>query len=407
MLWDWLRVCLGAYRDPYASAEKCRYEEYEKDRATTVIVTHAAVHVDYAVGGLLGTGGFGLVKEGLHRQTQSKSALKFVFRKDLSKKDEELFLMEAGILTGLTHAHVVEMRGFYKWEQAYCLAMERMEGGELCEDIVRRVFYSEACARRIILQVLDALAFLHRRGIIHRDLKPENLLLVRRGSEYVKLADFGFAAVLSQPTYKVVEPVGSPGYAAAEVLRVTPYDGQADVFSLGVISFVLLSGYLPFGGVEGTLTQTVNATLEGNPPFDEVQWSAVSDAARDFVEALLSPSPSDRPTAEKAMFHPWMKVQGNTLLSRSLSDRRFGENKPLLEEFQGLQRRRLKAAVGAVVAANRLHKFLAAGHKDRGDEAAGRHGGGKEEDKPAQHEEPMETRDIKRVDGERALYGIR
>lgn len=80
---------------------------------------------------------------------------------------------------------------------------------------------------------------------------------------------------------------------------------------------------------------------------------------------------------------------------------------PLLEEFQGLQRRRLKAAVGAVVAANRLHKFLAAGQKDRRDEAASGHGGGKEEEKPVQHEDPMATRDIKGVDRERAMYGIR
>lgn len=70
-------------------------------------------------------------------------------RKSLNRLGFRSTLTQAGILTGLTHAHVVEMRGFYKWEQAYCLAMERMEGGELCEDIIRRVFYSEACARRV------------------------------------------------------------------------------------------------------------------------------------------------------------------------------------------------------------------------------------------------------------------
>ncbi|CAM9531815.1 unnamed protein product, partial [Hapterophycus canaliculatus] len=181
----------------------------------------------------------------------------------------------AGILTGLSHEHIIEVRDLYKWDLAYCLAMEHMEGGELCEDIIRRVFYSEACARRIILQVLQALAYLHRRGICHRDVKPENLLLRRRGEERIKLADFGLATVLSPPTYKVVEPVGSPGYAAPELLRVIPYDGRADVFSLGVISFVLLSGYLPFGGL--SVVGAVKRTLAGKPFFNEVQWDAVSE----------------------------------------------------------------------------------------------------------------------------------
>ncbi|CAM9120916.1 unnamed protein product [Scytosiphon promiscuus] len=280
--------------------------------------------------------------------------------------------MEAGILTGLAHEHIVEMRNFYKWDYAYCLAMEHMEGGELCEDIIRRVFYSEACARRVILQVLQALAYLHRRGILHRDVKPENLLLRRRGDEAIKLADFGLATVLSRPTYKVVEPVGSPGYAAPELLRVFPYDGKADVFSLGVISFVLLSGYLPFGGASAA--ETVKNTLDGNPSFDDVQWGAVSEGAKDFVKLLLTPDQNKRPTAESAMSHPWMKVHGKTLLTRSLSDRRSGVAKPLLEEFQKLQKQRLKAAVGAVVAANRFHRLLATGCQESSRDGVVSHG---------------------------------
>ncbi|CAN0426595.1 unnamed protein product, partial [Laminaria digitata] len=94
---------------------------------------------------------------------------------------------QAGILTGLKHGHVVEMRGFYKWDKAYCLALEHMAGGELCDDIIRRVNYSEADARNIILQVLDALAFLHLRGIVHRDVKPENLLLVKARGDHIKV----------------------------------------------------------------------------------------------------------------------------------------------------------------------------------------------------------------------------
>eukprot|EP00752_Nemacystus_decipiens_P009559 g8539.t1 len=374
MFLDWLGLCLSGGRAQEITAKR-RYDEFEKERATTVHAINEAVDVDYEIGAVLGRGGFGLVKSGVNRKTQSRCALKFVQRRNLSKKDEELVLMEAGILTGLVHGHVVEMRGFYKWDAAYCLALEHMDGGELCEDIIRRVFYSEACARRIISQVLDALTFLHRRGICHRDVKPENLLLQRRGCEQVKLADFGLATVLSSPTYKVVEPVGSPGYAAPELLRVLPYDGQVDMFSLGVVSFVLLSGYLPFGGAAGNVVEVVQDTLAGNPSFDEVQWSAVSEGATSFVKSLLNPDPGERPTAESATFHPWMRVHGRTLLTRSLSDRRSGQAKPLLQEFQGVQRKRLRAAVGAVVAANRLQKFLAAGEKTRLDEAARSHGG--------------------------------
>eukprot|EP00903_Cladosiphon_okamuranus_P006730 g6566.t2 len=372
MLLDWLGLCLSGWRAHGSTAEH-RYDEFEAERATTVHAINEAVDVDYEVGAVLGRGGFGLVKNGVHRKTKARCALKFFQRtKKLSKKDEELVFMEAGILTGLVHAHVVEMRGFYKWDTAYCLVLEHMDGGELCEDIVRRVFYSEACARRIILQVMDALAFLHKRGICHRDVKPENLLLHCRGSE--QLADFGLATVLSMPTYKVVEPVGSLGYAAPELLRVLPYDGQADVFSLGVVSFLLLSGYLPFGGAANDVTEVVHDTLCCKPSFDEVQWSAVSEGARGFVKSLLSPNPSERPTAESAMFHPWMKFRGEALLSRSLSDRRSGDVKPLLQEYQTVQRKKLRAAVGAVVAANRLQKFLAAAREYRRDKAAKSHG---------------------------------
>ncbi|CAM9629751.1 unnamed protein product [Pylaiella littoralis] len=400
MFWDWFRVCFSGAPNPSSSA-KHRYDEFEEERATTIHAENKPVDVDFEVGAVLGSGGFGLVKDGMHRKTLSKCALKFVYRANLSKKDEELFLMEAGILTGLTHGHVVEMRGFYRWDQAYCLAMEKMEGGELCEDILRRVFYSEACARRIILQVLDALAFLHRRGICHRDVKPENLLLHRRGGDHVKLADFGFATVLSWPEYKVVEPVGSPGYAAPELLRVLPYDGQVDMFSLGVVSFVLLSGILPFGGTAGNIAEVVEDTLRCDPPFDGIQWSAISGGGKDFVKALLSPKPGERPTAKSATFHPWMKVNGRALLSHSLSDRRSGEPKPLLQEYQSLQRKRLKAAVGAVLAANRLHKLLLAGRQDRRDKAVSYDGDHQPEVKEEDTVTPQDEAEMNSQDSEK------
>ncbi|CAM9995812.1 unnamed protein product [Ascophyllum nodosum] len=266
-------------------------------------------------------------------------------------------------MQGLEHAHVVEMLGFFKWDDSYCLALEHMAGGELCQDIMRRVFYSEACARRIILQVLDALAFLHRRGIVHRDVKPENLLLPKPGGEIVKLSDFGLATVLHPPYFKVVEPVGSPGYAAPELLRVTPYDCQADMFSLGVIAFVLLSGYLPFRG--SSMPEIVKATLAGEPSFDDVQWSATTEDAKSFVQSLLNPCPDDRPTAEGAISHPWMKIKGRVLLKRPLSDRRSGRPKSLLEDYLASRKRKLKAAVSAVLATNRLQHFLIAS-KDPG-----------------------------------------
>lgn len=348
--------------DPLAGPSDGTYQyvEYSDDRTTAVKILKSDVKQDYIVRGVLGQGNYGLVKEGVHCETLRKVALKFVDSESLSERDEKLFLMEAGILTGLAHGNIVEMYGLYKGDHAYCLVLEHMGGGELFDDILRRNFYTEACARRVVLQVLDALAFLHRRGIIHRDVKPENLLLPRAGSGDVKLADFGFATVLVPPTYQAVDPVGTPGYAAPEVLRLLPYDGRVDVFSVGVIAFVLLAGHLPFEGA--SVREVVMKTLWGKASFDEVQWAARSKDAKDFVKSLISVSPSARPGADEALSHPWMKASGEHLRSFPVSNDSF---KGMLDKFQNQHqttKQKMKAAVGAVLAANRFRENLETGN---------------------------------------------
>ncbi|CAM9683035.1 unnamed protein product [Choristocarpus tenellus] len=149
---------------------------------------------------------------------------------------------QARVLFSLNHDNIVAMWTFYENPKEYCLATEVLKGGELFDDIVRRSFYTEACARRIIGQLLDAMSYMHRCGVVHRDIKPENILLVAPGSDTIKLVDFGFAKKLEPPKYKAVEPVGSPGYAAPEVLRRFPYGTKADCFSAGVITYILLAG---------------------------------------------------------------------------------------------------------------------------------------------------------------------
>ncbi|KAL7517589.1 hypothetical protein ACHAWX_002503, partial [Stephanocyclus meneghinianus] len=184
-------------------------------------------------------------------------------------------------------------------------------GGELFDKIVEKSSAGQGCfseqeAARMIYQILSAVSYMHKHNIVHRDIKPENILLeTAEADSPIKIIDFGLArkhrAERGEPPMSTI--VGTPYYIAPEVLRKS-YTKSSDLWSVGVISYILLCGYPPFNGASNS--EVYSAVLRGLYYFPSSDWKHVSSSARDFVVRLLQTDPRRRMTAEEAMSHPWI-----------------------------------------------------------------------------------------------------
>lgn len=222
----------------------------------------------YRLKGVLGTGAFSTVREGYHRSNgQVSYAVKCINRKKLSEEDEAALLDEVSILKEMKHVHIIRLYDFFTEPSTYYLVMERMRGGELFDRIVAKAYYNEKEARDTCKIVLDAVGYCHKNHVAHRDLKPENLLLLSENDDSaVKIADFGFAKKVYEKN-SLTTQCGTPGYVAPEILEGTPYDERADMWSVGVILYILLGGYPPF--IESTQRDLFRKIRKGEYEFHE------------------------------------------------------------------------------------------------------------------------------------------
>ncbi|KAG5443073.1 Calcium/calmodulin-dependent protein kinase type II alpha chain [Clonorchis sinensis] len=221
-------------------------------------------------------------------------------------------------------------------------------GGELFEDIVAREHYSESSASACIYLILDALAYCHRNGVIHRDLKPENLLLASRSRDApVKIADFGLAVQTSDNQPRRHGLAGTYVYMAPEVIREMPYNNAVDVWSCGVILYLLLAGYPPFMDRDDDRLQRKILTTRHTYPPNE--WSLITRAAKDLIDQMLQRDASRRISAAAALQHPWLRER-----VRVASNIHLREAVDHLKQFNA--RRKFKAAVVTTMLANRQLK---------------------------------------------------
>jgi calcium/calmodulin-dependent protein kinase I len=191
----------------------------------------------------------------------------------------------------------------YEDAKQFYLVMELVQGKELFDKIVERGQYSERDAAHISRQFVRAIEYLHSRGIAHRDLKPENLLSVGSGDqEIIKVADFGLSKNFGDE--KMMTSCGSPGYVAPEVLECETYGKEVDMWSIGVIIYILLVGYPPFyADNDPALFKKIMAC---EYEFGE-GWDVISESAKDLIRKLLVKDPKKRLTAEQALQHPWLR----------------------------------------------------------------------------------------------------
>ncbi|XP_016116693.1 calcium/calmodulin-dependent protein kinase type 1-like [Sinocyclocheilus grahami] len=185
--------------------------------------------------------------------------------------------------------------------------MELVSGGELFDRILDRGVYTEKDASHVIKQVLEAVSYLHQNSIVHRDLKPENLLYYSPDeSAKIMISDFGLSKMADHGVMSTA--CGTPGYVAPEVLAQKPYSKAVDCWSIGVITYILLSGYPPF--YEENETRLFSKIMKAEYAFHSPYWDEISESAKDFIRHMLEKNPNKRFTTEQALGHPW--ISGDT-----------------------------------------------------------------------------------------------
>jgi calcium/calmodulin-dependent protein kinase I len=284
--------------------------------------TKKTIKEEYDFGEELGRGGFSVVVKAVKKDTKEVYAVKII---EKNQSDEELQLLqrEIDILKKLTHPNIISLKEVYDEKETIYLVMELVLGGELFDQIVSRGTYSESDAANIVRQILDAVSYMHDNGIAHRDLKPENLLCSGDEQNTIKVTDFGLSKDFSTASLRT--SCGTPDYVAPEVLKGQPYDNTVDIWSIGVITYILLCGFPPFYG--NTDQQIFEKILRVEYDFPSPDWDHISVEAKQFIKCILVPEPSKRPSAVEAMEKDWIKSKAPTKPLERLDNFKAGMSK--------------------------------------------------------------------------------
>ena len=325
-------------------------------------------------------GSFATVKSAVHKTDGSNWAVKCIDKSSLAKDDEEALKVEVEVLQMVNHANIVHLKEVFDCQKTFYMVMEEMSGGELFDRIVEKEKYTEGEARDVVDTLSVALKYCHGMGIVHRDLKPENLLYESNEPDaLIKIADFGLAKLLNEGS-TMQTACGTPGYVAPEILEGRMYDEAVDIWSLGVITYILYVLFLQFFFMVLYLTFFIirlcgfppfydenNAALfasikSGNFDYPSPYWDCVSDEgmantqkkercqynmlffiAKDLINKMLVVDPTKRYTAQDVLAHPWIsKCTASTVELPHFNDemRRFNA------------RRRFRAGINAIKVIN-------------------------------------------------------
>ncbi|NXK48757.1 MYLK2 kinase, partial [Chauna torquata] len=300
---------------------------------------------------ILGGGKFGEVHTCTEKQTGLKLAAK-VIRKQ-GAKDKEMVLLEIDVMNQLNHRNLIQLYDAIETPREIILFMEFVEGGELFERIVDDDYHlTEVDCMVFVRQICEGIRFMHHMRVLHLDLKPENILCVAATGHMVKIIDFGLARRYN-PQEKLKVNFGTPEFLSPEVVNYEQVSYSTDMWSMGVITYMLLSGLSPFLGDNDT--ETLNNVLAANWYFDEETFESVSDEAKDFVSNLIIKQKSARMSAGQCLQHPWL----NNLAEKAKRCNRRLKSQVLLKKY--VMRRRWKKNFIGVCAANRFKKITSSG----------------------------------------------
>uniref|UniRef100_A0A5B7A1Y0 non-specific serine/threonine protein kinase n=1 Tax=Davidia involucrata TaxID=16924 RepID=A0A5B7A1Y0_DAVIN len=308
----------------------------------------------YTSGKELGRGQFGVTHLCTENSTGHQYACKSISKRKLvTKNDKEDIKREIQIMQHLSgQPNIVEFKGAYEDKQSVHLVMELCAGGELFDRIIAKGHYSERAAASICRAIVNVVHVCHFMGVMHRDLKPENFLLSdKKENALLKATDFGLSVFIEEgKVYRDI--VGSAYYVAPEVLR-RRYGKEIDIWSAGVMLYILLSGVPPFWAE--TEKGIFDAILKGEIDFESAPWPSISSSAKDLVRKMLTQDPKKRITPAQVLEHPWIREGGeasdkpidSAVLSRMKQFRAMNKLKKLAlkviaenlseEEIQGLK----------------------------------------------------------------------
>jgi calcium-dependent protein kinase len=257
----------------------------------------------------LGAGSYGSVHRAVHRQTGDEFACKVISMTKINSHSLRKLHEEISIMKSLDHPNIIKLREVFFGSKTVYLVMELCRGGELFDKLTKQAprGLADDRARQLMTDMFSAVRYLHSHNIVHRDLKLENFLFLEdgdaAGGSSLKLIDFGLSKHCdTQETMHHV--VGSAYYIAPEVLAGN-YDHRCDVWSLGVICYILLTGQPPFTGVTGE--QVYKSVCTSEPDFSSTRFAHVRPATVDFVRRLLVKDPDYRMTIDEAFEHPFLK----------------------------------------------------------------------------------------------------
>jgi len=287
----------------------------------------------------LGHGSYGMVKKVKHKHIGEERAMKIV-RKKLDSQNE------IDILKKISHPNIISIYEIFEDSKNYYIMSELLEGGELFEEITRHGSFDEYEAANIMKQILNAVNYMHNKLIVHRDLKPENIMLISKANSKfeIKIIDFGTAKQFEKGS-KLSKFIGTSYYIAPEVLSES-YDEKCDVWSCGVILYILLSGYPPFNGASNL--DIYHAIKYSPPNFSGDEWKEVSREAIDLIKIMLNKFPQKRFSAEQCMQHKWFSLLNKVEeggLNKVASKPKFNQLKAINRMSNFVMENRLKQSV--------------------------------------------------------------
>lgn len=311
----------------------------------------------------IGEGGYATVRVArrkhpmaLHPPPENRlAAVKIISKTSLDLYNEKMVSREVFSFRLLDmaggHDNIVELYEVCEDDDNVYLVMELLEGGELFTRISERGQYTERDAANLVVSMLASLAFCHRLNLTHRDVKPENFVCMEADGDDadIKLTDFGIAHYSEDPSALCKTLCGTPLYVAPEVLLRQPYGPEADLWSLGVIVYIMLVGYPPFD--DNDLVQLVKKIKYRPVKFDAPEWSLISSEGKQFLTNLLDKDASSRMTAQQALEHDWLRNNCQAATKNVLDVAQSN-----IKSF--VNRKRWKAAIQGVKAMNRIHRIV-------------------------------------------------